>query len=179
MVDYRFRNATNIRRTLGGGQDQETLMPGETKIYDPDKLIANDIDELTEGFITVAPDLPQSYYDAGGESTNVAKMKAQIKKFVAQIAYEKDLENAVVSTPKELKIQSLSGNGAVIEYDDSEVDVAVISGDVSIEESNPIKMVNGEAIINVTCNTVGEHVLGLENGPANINVSSEIQIEAE
>lgn len=176
---HSFYNKSNIRRTLGGGENQEEVLPGGSISFDIDNLVANDIGEVTEGFLVATPPLPQTVLDLGDESANVAKTRRQLKKFVNQIKFKDDATPILgeKDAPQDVEINAVSGNGAIIEYDDSEVNVAVLEGTGTIAEDNPIKMVDGVAIISVTPTAVGLLKLGLSNGPAGIKADSELEIE--
>ena len=179
MTVHSFFNKSNVRRTLGGGGSQLVIAPGTSEDFDSDNLIANDIDEVTEGFLVPTPPLDQAVLDLGGESANVAKMKTQLKLFVNQIKF-KDDESPVMGAngvAQAVEVNAVSGNGSTILYDDSSINVVVLEGSGTIAETNPVKMVDGVLTVNVTPTAAGLLKLGITGGPASVKTGSELEIE--
>ncbi len=179
MTVHSFFNKSNIRRTLGGGGSQLVVMPAISEDFDTENLVANDLDEVNEGYFVVTPPLPQSVLDAGSEGTLISKMKAQMKVFVNSLKFS-DAPNiiaGVVDTPQAVELRAVSGNMNLITFDNSAVDASVLSGNATIAEANPIQFVNGLAIINVTPTAPGEIVLALGNGPAGVDINSQLRIQ--
>lgn len=79
MAVSAFENTSNTRRTLGVGGNLISIDPGETKSFETDNLVSNDIDEITEGYFTVTPTLDQAIIDAvGSESVKLLAIVAKI-----------------------------------------------------------------------------------------------------